>query len=120
MRKLHYKLIVLAALSGIIISCSKQEYSVPVNNNSNTNLLKAIPANPGNKVAYYAFDATPSGQGKLRLTEFTDNANIVVVFEGTILVREFGKYFGPNSSNSSNSIYCAAIYSGVLAITLVS
>jgi hypothetical protein len=36
------------------------------------------------KVAYYAFDATPTGQGVLSLTAFTDNANIVVVFEGTL------------------------------------
>jgi hypothetical protein len=36
------------------------------------------------KVAYYAFDATPVGQGVLSLTSFTDNANIVVVFEGTL------------------------------------
>ncbi len=37
-----------------------------------------------NKVAYYAFDVTPAGQGILPLTTFTDNANIVVVFEGTL------------------------------------
>jgi hypothetical protein len=37
-----------------------------------------------NKVAYYAFDATPVEQGVLSLTTFTDNANIVVVFEGTL------------------------------------
>ena len=37
-----------------------------------------------NKIAYYAFDATPVDQGFRSLTDFTDNANIVVVFEGTL------------------------------------
>ena len=44
----------------------------------------ALPAVGQNKVAYYAFDVTPAGQGVLPLTTFTDNANIVVVFEGTL------------------------------------
>ncbi len=43
-----------------------------------------LPAANDNRVAYYAFDATTVGQDKLRLTDFTDNANIVVVFEGTL------------------------------------
>ncbi len=43
-----------------------------------------IPAYNENKVAYYAFDATTVGQPKPDLTEFTDKANIVVVFEGTL------------------------------------
>src|SRR4051812_29500005 len=44
----------------------------------------ALPAAGQNKVAYYAFDVTPTGQGILPLTTFTNNANIVVVFEGTL------------------------------------
>lgn len=44
----------------------------------------ALPATGQNKVAYYVFDVTPAGQGILPLTTFTDNANIVVVFEGTL------------------------------------
>jgi hypothetical protein len=44
----------------------------------------ALPPVGYNKVAYYAFDATPVDQGILPLTTFTDNANIVVVFEGTL------------------------------------
>ncbi|HEY5751257.1 MAG TPA: glycosyl hydrolase family 18 protein [Chryseolinea sp.] len=44
----------------------------------------ALPAVGQSKVAYYAFDATPSGQGILPLTTFTDNANVVIVFEGTL------------------------------------
>ncbi len=44
----------------------------------------ALPAAGQNKVAYYVFDVTPAGQGILPLTTFTNNANIVVVFEGTL------------------------------------
>src|SRR5262245_4220746 len=58
----------------------------------------SIPTNPNNKVAYYAFDATPVGQGKLRLTDFTDNANIVVVFEGSIFELGDPAHYGSSSS----------------------
>jgi hypothetical protein len=34
-------------------------------------------------VAYFAFDATPVGQLGLPVTNFTDEANIIVMFEGT-------------------------------------
>src|SRR6218665_2114877 len=44
----------------------------------------ALPAVGQNKVAYYTFDATPVGQGVLPMTTFTDQANIVIVFEGTL------------------------------------
>lgn len=44
----------------------------------------ALPAAGQNKVAYYVFDVTPAGQGILPMTTFTNNANIVVVFEGTL------------------------------------
>jgi hypothetical protein len=43
-----------------------------------------LPKVGNNKVAYYAFDATPVDQGVLSLTNFTDNANIIIVFEGTL------------------------------------
>jgi hypothetical protein len=43
-----------------------------------------LPDIGNNKVAYYAFDATPVDQGALSLVNFTDNANIIVVFEGTL------------------------------------
>lgn len=44
-----------------------------------------IPASTNNKVAYYAFDATPTGNPavKLSMLNFAKNANIVVVFEGS-------------------------------------
>lgn len=44
----------------------------------------ALPPAGYNKVAYYTFDATPVDQGFMSLTDFTDNATIVVVFEGTL------------------------------------
>ncbi len=47
-------------------------------------LTADLPAPGNNRVAYYAFDATPVGQGIYPLTTFTDKANIVVVFEGTL------------------------------------
>jgi hypothetical protein len=58
----------------------------------------AIPQNPNNKVAYYAFDATPVGQGKLSLTDFTNAANIVVVFEGSIFELGDPTHYGNSSS----------------------
>ncbi|TWR27185.1 hypothetical protein FPZ42_09155 [Mucilaginibacter achroorhodeus] len=45
---------------------------------------QALPAAGQNKVAYYAFDVTPAKQGVLPLTTFTDKANVVVIFEGTL------------------------------------
>lgn len=44
----------------------------------------ALPPAGYNKVAYYTFDATPVDQDVLSLTTFTDEANIVIVFEGTL------------------------------------
>ena len=46
--------------------------------------IVALPPEGYNKVAYYTFDATPVGQDYKSLINFTDNANIVVVFEGTL------------------------------------
>jgi len=57
-----------------------------------------IPVNPNNKVAYYAFDATTVGQAKLRLTDFTNDANIVVVFEGSIFELGDPTHYGNSSS----------------------
>jgi len=45
---------------------------------------RTLPPAGYNKVAYYAFDATPVDQDILPLTSFTGNANIVIVFEGTL------------------------------------
>ncbi|MBI1938293.1 MAG: T9SS type A sorting domain-containing protein [Ignavibacteriales bacterium] len=46
------------------------------------NLKADIPPTGNNKVAYYVFDS--HGPDHLPLTSFTDEANIVVIFEGTL------------------------------------
>ena len=46
------------------------------------NITADIPAAGNNKVAYYVFDS--HGPDHLPLTSFTDEANIVVIFEGTL------------------------------------
>jgi hypothetical protein len=92
-------LVIIASM--IVFSCSKKEELIPLNNtttSTTTNRLKAVPVNPSNKVAYYAFDATPVNQSKLSLIDFTDNANIVVVFEGTIFELGDTAHYGSSSS----------------------
>jgi hypothetical protein len=60
----------------------------------------AIPANPNNKIAYYAFDATPTGTPavKLPLTNFANAANEVVLFEGTPWEMGDSVHYGSSSS----------------------
>lgn len=104
MKKQLCILIMLASLAGLfLVSCSKiDEASVApqaVNATLKSDVVAAaLPVNPNNKVAYYAFDATPVGQGKLRLTDFTDKANAVVVFEGTIFEIADSAHYGSSSS----------------------
>ena len=99
MKKLHHIFIIFISVLGLLsVSCSKDDTSVQVKSGKPESRLKAVPANPNNLVAYYAFDATPSGQGKLRLTDFTDNANIVVLFEGSIFELGDSVHYGSSSS----------------------
>jgi hypothetical protein len=60
----------------------------------------AIPANPDNKIAYYAFDATPTGNPvvNLPLTSFANSANEVVLFEGTAWEMADSTHYGSSSS----------------------
>lgn len=60
----------------------------------------SLPTNPNNKVAYYAFDATPTGTPavKLPLTNFANAANIVVLFEGTAWEMADSVHYGSASS----------------------
>lgn len=60
----------------------------------------AIPANPNNKIAYYAFDATPTGSPvvNLPLTNFANTANEVVLFEGTPWEMGDSVHYGSSSS----------------------
>ncbi len=95
----------LVSITGIILtSCSKEDETVVVQKNeteisqNNLSRLKSLPAYNDNRVAYYAFDATPVDQGKLRLTDFTDNANIIVVFEGTLWELADSAHYGSSSA----------------------
>jgi len=64
-------LLMLVAITCIVFnSCSEKEDVLQNEVQKTGNRLKSVPANPNNLVAYYAFDATPSGQGKLRLNRF--------------------------------------------------
>jgi hypothetical protein len=60
----------------------------------------AIPTNPNNKIAYYAFDATPTGNPvvNLPLTNFANAANEVVLFEGTAWELADSVHYGSSSS----------------------
>lgn len=60
--------------------------------------FSALPGVGENKVAYYVFDCTPVGQDKLPMTDFTDEANIVVVFEGTLWELADSTHYGSTSS----------------------
>jgi hypothetical protein len=89
---LHLFIMGIAIISLIIVSCKK-------NDDSGQTQLIPNPANPNNRVAYYAFDATPQGgQGKLPITTFTDKANEVVMFEGTLWEVADSIHYGGTSS----------------------
>ncbi len=85
--KMLVALTMLAATTGIL-----------TNSYAKTELRPSLFPNPNNLVAYYAFDATPVEQGKLRLTDFTNNANVVVVFEGTIFELGDPTHYGSSAS----------------------
>ncbi|MBN2684951.1 MAG: hypothetical protein JXR40_06700 [Pontiellaceae bacterium] len=59
---------------------------------------RSIPEPWNNRVTYYAFDATPKDQEKLSLTDFTDKANIVVVFEGSIFELADPEHYGKDDA----------------------
>ena len=85
----YYSLVISIVLLGALNSCTKKEQAAPSTEEpaalqGRTAHTEALPAVGQNRVAYYAFDATPVNQGILPLTTFTDKANIVVVFEGTL------------------------------------
>jgi hypothetical protein len=91
MKQKYYLLSVAAALCSLANSCTMQglapdDASLQPRDVAPPASVQplALPAAGQNKVAYYVFDVTPAGQGILPMTTFTDNANIVVVFEGTL------------------------------------
>ncbi|NIG55761.1 glycosyl hydrolase family 18 protein [Chitinophaga sp. Cy-1792] len=98
---------VVMALSMISLiafnSCSKNESTLQPINGKAAAIVTALPVTGKNKVAYYAFDATPVSQGYMSLLNFTDSANIVVVFEGTLW--ELADTVNYNTGWMVNSIY---------------
>ncbi|MBT1711787.1 hypothetical protein KK062_26335 [Fulvivirgaceae bacterium PWU5] len=91
MKQKYYLLSVAAALCSLVNSCTMQgldpgDVSPQLRDVAPPATVQplALPAAGQNKVAYYVFDVTPAGQGILPMTTFTDNANVVVVFEGTL------------------------------------
>lgn len=109
MKKVQSTLLVVAVLS--LASCSKTDTSTgrqpgtaatAVNPNAlaGSAISLATPANPNNKIAYYAFDATPTGTPvvNLPLTNFANSANEVVLFEGTAWEMADSTHYGSSSS----------------------
>jgi hypothetical protein len=107
MRKLHYTCALLASFS--LFSCLKSNLSDLTSSGSltataNSSLAvaaaTALPANPNNKIAYYAFDATPTGSPvvNLPMTNFANSANEVVMFEGTAWEMADSVHYGSSSS----------------------
>lgn len=88
--------VALATVSLFFAACQKNEsitgqtFDGKSNNlmgvSSSASLLSTapIPASTNNKVAYYTFDATPTGTPKVQLglLNFAKEANIVIIFEG--------------------------------------
>ncbi|HEX3008006.1 MAG TPA: hypothetical protein VHO90_10360, partial [Bacteroidales bacterium] len=109
MKKQLRMLMMLVSITGIVFtSCSKKDdVGIDQKGNTGTRLksasVTALPAYNDNRVAYYVFDVTPAGQGILPLTTFTDNANIVVLFEGTLW--ELADTVNYNSGWMQNAYY---------------
>ncbi|SEW28272.1 hypothetical protein SAMN05428988_3934 [Chitinophaga sp. YR573] len=78
-----------------IISCKKDDSAkLPATGElTATNAVAALPS--PFKVAYYAFDATPN---VLPLTNFANEANVVVLFEGTAWEMADSVHYGSSSS----------------------
>ncbi|KAA2241684.1 hypothetical protein F0L74_17560 [Chitinophaga agrisoli] len=99
MKKQHPVLCI--AFACILVSCTKNALdnnpaapdAVPAI--AATANIAAVPVPPFNKVAYYAFDATPN---QLPLTNFAKEANIVVLFEGTGWEMADSVHYGSSSS----------------------
>jgi hypothetical protein len=109
MKKTHTTLLAVAILA--FASCSKMDNSslrpsgTEATAASSGALTAAaasttVPTNPNNKIAYYAFDATPTGSPvvNLPLTNFANAANEVVLFEGTAWEMADSVHYGSSSS----------------------
>ncbi|WDF55828.1 EndoS/ChiA family endoglycosidase [Mucilaginibacter sp. KACC 22063] len=112
MKKLnHFKSLFALTLLLSVLGC-KKETATTMDNvrkiglgvSQNMSLAAtALPAAGQNKVAYYVFDVTPVNQGILPLTTFTDKANVVIVFEGTLW--ELADTVHYNSGAMQNAYY---------------
>lgn len=97
--KKHLPVLLVLFVTGLA-ACSKQKAqendpapnTPPVPTNEG---ITSVFAPPNNKVAYYAFDATPNN---LPLTNFAKEANIVVLFEGTTWELADSVHYGSSSS----------------------
>lgn len=110
MKKQHYALALVATFA--ITSCSKMSNlndpkSSTATDAANASALTgkaatplALPTAPNNKIAYYAFDATPTGNPvvNLPLTNFANAANEVVLFEGSAWEMADSVHYGSSSS----------------------
>ncbi|HEY4111970.1 EndoS/ChiA family endoglycosidase [Puia sp.] len=109
MKKQHYALALVAAFA--ITSCSKmsnlneQKPDLNATAAGSSALTAAVtpltlPTAPNNKIAYYAFDATPTGSPvvNLPLTNFANFANEVVLFEGSAWEMADSVHYGSSSS----------------------
>ncbi|HEY4338025.1 MAG TPA: glycosyl hydrolase family 18 protein [Puia sp.] len=110
MKKQHYALALVATLA--ITSCSKMSNGNEPKSSTATDAANAaaltgtglsplsIPTAPNNKIAYYAFDATPTGSPvvNLPLTNFANFANEVVLFEGSAWEMADSVHYGSSSS----------------------
>ena len=101
MKKLAFMGMLILVMS--LLSCSKMgTKNDPSLQNSPTQAraVAALPVAPNNKVAYYAFDATPTGTPvvNLPLTNFANAANVVVLFEGSAWEMADSVHYGSSSS----------------------
>src|SRR5438445_4760909 len=101
MKKLTFMGMLIPAMS--LLSCSKSGIKNDPslqNDATQTRAVTALPVAPNNKVAYYAFDATPTGTPvvNLPLTNFANAANIVVLFEGSAWEMADSVHYGSSSS----------------------
>jgi len=110
MKKQHYALTLVAIVG--ITACSKMSNFSDTQKNdpattaaTSTALVHpaaalALPTPPNNKIAYYAFDATPTGSPvvNLPLTNFANAANEVVLFEGSAWEMADSVHYGSSSA----------------------
>jgi hypothetical protein len=103
MKKQTFSIALIASMS--LLSCTKtglkDSSSLPTLSTTTPGLTTAVIASPPNhKIAYYAFDATPTGSPvvNLPLTNFAKTANEVVLFEGTPWEMADSVHYGSNTA----------------------